>query len=150
MPQNPPEGYGQVTPYLYYKDAAAALEFLTSAFGFTEKVRMPDDSGGVAHAEVAYGDGVVMFGTPREDYKNPKELGGATQLVYVYVDDVDAHFEHAKAAGAKVIREPEDQFYGDRTYAVADPEGHEWSFATHVRDVSPEEMQAAMAGASSS
>jgi PhnB protein len=150
MPQNPPEGYGRVTPYLYYKDSAAALDFLTSAFGFTEKVRMADDNGRVNHAEVAYGNGFVMFGTPGEDYKNPKKLGGATQLVYVYVDDVDAHFEHAKSAGATVVREPEDQFYGDRSYVVTDPEGHEWSFATHVHDPSPEEMQAAVAGATTS
>jgi PhnB protein len=147
MPQNPPEGYPRVTPYLFYKDPAAALDFLTRAFGFTEKVRMADERGKVNHAEVELEDGVVMFGTPSEDYKSPKELGGATQLVYVYVRDVDAHFEHAKAAGATIVRDPEDQFYGDRTYAVEDPEGHQWSFATHVRDVSPEEMQAAMAGA---
>jgi PhnB protein len=148
MPQNPPEGYGRVTPYLYYKDSAAALDFLTSAFGFTEKVRMADENGRVTHAEVAFGDGVVMFGSPGEDYKSPQELGGATQLVYVYVDDVDTHFEHAKSAGATVVREPEDQFYGDRSYVVTDPEGHEWSFATHVSDPSPEEMQAAMAATS--
>jgi PhnB protein len=147
MPQNPPEGYTRVTPYLYYKDSAAALDFLTTAFGFTEKVRMPDESGKVTHAEIALGDGVVMFGTPGEKYKNPKELGVTTHSIYVYVDDVDAHYEHAKAAGVEIVREPEDQFYGDRSYVAADPEGHERYFATHVREVSPEEMQAALAGA---
>ena len=147
MPQNPPEGYTRVMPYLLYKDSAAALEFLTGAFGFLEKVRMTDEAGNVNHAEVRTGDAVVMFGTPGEDYKNPNELGGRTQSVYVYVDDVDSHFEQAKAAGAKIVREPEDQFYGDRTYTVNDPEGHQWSFGTHVRDVSPEEMQAAGATA---
>jgi uncharacterized glyoxalase superfamily protein PhnB len=148
MPQNPPEGYTRVTPYLLYEDSDAALEFLTSAFGFTEFVRMTDESGRVNHAEVKIGgDGVVMLGTPVSDYKNPKRLGGKTQNVYVYVDDVDAHYEQAKAAGAKITREPEDQFYGDRNYGVEDPEGHEWYFGTHVRDVSPEEMQAATAGA---
>lgn len=147
MPQNPPEGYPRVTPYLYYKDSAAALDFITRTFGFTEKVRMADDSGQVTHAEVALADGVVMFGSPGEEYRNPKELGATTQNIYVYVDDVDAHYEHAKSAGATIVREVEDQFYGDRSYGVADPEGHEWIFATHVRDVSPEEMQAAMAGA---
>jgi len=136
-------------PYLLYEDSDAALDFLTSAFGFTEKVRMTDDSGRVNHAEVQIADGVVMFGTPGEDYKNPKKLGGKTQSVYVYVDDVDAHFERAKAAGAKIVRDPEDQFYGDRNYGVEDLEGHEWYFGTHVRDVSPEEMQAATAGATS-
>jgi PhnB protein len=149
MPQNPPEGYPRVTPYLYYKDSAAALDFLTTAFGFTEKLRMPDESGGINHAEVVLGDGVVMFGTPAS-HRSPKELGGVTQNVYVYVDDVDAHYEQAKAAGAEIIRDPEDQFYGDRNYGARDPEGHEWIFGTHVRDVSPAEMQSAMAGAQSS
>lgn len=149
MAQNPPEGYPRVIPYLLYEDSDAALDFLTSAFGFTEKLRMTDDDGRVNHAEVQLGDGVVMLGTPGEDYKNPKRLGGKTQSVYVYVDDVDAHFERARSAGAKIVREPEDQFYGDRNYGVEDPEGHEWYFGTHVRDVSPEEMQAATAGATS-
>lgn len=149
MPQNPPEGYGRITPYLYYQDTEAALEFLTRVFGFTEKVRMADEKGVVSHAEVELEGGTVMFGTPGPDYKNPDELGGRTQNVYVYVDDVDAHYEHAKSAGGKIVREPEDQFYGDRNYGVHDPEGHEWIFATHVRDPSPEEMLAAMAGTTS-
>jgi uncharacterized glyoxalase superfamily protein PhnB len=134
-------------PYLYYEDAAAALDFHTSALGFTEKVRMTEDDGRIGHAEVVIGeDGVVMLGQP-PNTRNPKSLGGKTQSIYVYVDDVDAHFERAKAAGAKIVREPEDQFYGDRNYGVEDPEGHEWYFGTHVRDVSPEEMQAAGATA---
>jgi len=147
MPPNPPDGYMRVMPYLLYKDSAAALEFLTTAFGFTEKLRIADEAGTVNHAEVQADDAVIMFGTPGEDYKNPNELGGRTQSVYVYVDDVDSHFERAKAAGAAIVREPEDQFYGDRSYTVNDPEGHQWSFATHVRDVSPEELQATPAGA---
>jgi PhnB protein len=143
MPQNPPEGYPTVMPYLLYEDSDAALAFLVKAFGFTEKVRMTDDGGRVDHAEVQIGDGVIMLGTPPGDYTSPAKLGGKTQSVYVYVDDVDTHYERAKQAGAKIVREPEDQFYGDRNYAVEDPEGHEWYFGTHVRDVSPEEMQAA-------
>ena len=143
MPQTPPEGYPSVMPYLLYEDSEAALEFLVNAFGFTEKVRMTGDDGRVTHAEVQMSDGVIMFGTPPGDYKNPAQLGGKTQIVYVYVDDVDAHHARATQAGAKIVREPEDQFYGDRNYAVEDPEGHEWNFGTHVRDVSPEEMQAA-------
>jgi PhnB protein len=143
MPQNPPEGYPSLMPYLLYEDSEAALEFLVNAFGFTEKLRMTDDGGRVSHAEVQMSDGVIMFGTPPGDYKNPAKLGGKTQSVYVYVDDVDRHYERAKQAGAKIVREPEDQFYGDRNYAVEDPEGHEWYFGTHVRDVSPEAMQTA-------
>ena len=114
MPQNPPEGYPRVMPYLLYEDSDAALEFLVSAFGFTEKMRLTGDDGRINHAEVSIGDGVIMFGTPEGDYKNPNELGGRTGNIYVYVDDVDAHYEHAKQAGATIAREPEDQFYGDR------------------------------------
>ncbi|HEY8726758.1 MAG TPA: VOC family protein [Gaiellaceae bacterium] len=132
-------------PYLLYEDSGAALEFLVTVFGFTEKVRMKDDEGHVNHAEVEIADAVVMLGTPPGDYKNPSKLGGKTQSIYVYVDDVDAHYQRVKEAGAKIVSEPEDKFYGDRSYGVADPEGHEWYFATHVRDVSPEEMQAAAA-----
>jgi PhnB protein len=149
MPQNPPEGYPRVTPYLLYKDSDAAIDFLTSAFGFTEKYRMSGPDGKTNHAELELEGGLVMLGTPGDDYKNPTELGGRTQTTYIYVDDVDGHFDHAKAAGAKIERELQDQFYGDRTYGAHDPEGHSWSFATRVRDVSPEEMQAAMAGSSS-
>ena len=92
------------------------------------------------HAEVSFGKGVVMMGNPGPDFQNPKGRGGATQLVYVYVDDVDGHFEKSKGAGARILREPADQFYGDRTYGAEDPEGHQWSFAQHVRDPSPEDM----------
>ena len=145
MPQNPPKGYPSVMPYLLYEDSDAALEFFVNAFGFTEKLRMTGDDGRVNHAEVQMNDGVIMFGTPPGDYKSPAKLGGKTQSVYVYVDDVDMHYERAKQAGAKIVREPEDQFYGDRNYGVEDPEGHEWYFGTHVRDVSPEEMQTATA-----
>jgi PhnB protein len=149
MPQNPPEGYTRVTPYLYYKDTEAALEFITHAFGFTEKVKMTGDDGKIAHCEVELDGGVVMFGTPGPDYTNPKDLGAHTQGTYVYVDDVDAHFERAKEAGATITSETTDQFYGDRSYACEDPEGHQWWFATHVREVSPEDMQAAMATSAS-
>lgn len=150
MSQSLPEGYGRITPYLLYKDSDAAVDFLTRAFGFTERYRMTDSDGKTNHAEVDHGGSVVMLGTQGEEaaepFQNPNELGGRTQLIYVYVDDVDAHFQQAKAAGAEIVTEPEDQFYGDRSYRVRDPEGHAWSFATHVRDVSPEEMQAAAQG----
>ena len=147
MPQNPPEGYTRVTPYLYYKDAGAALDFITGVFGFKEAVRMSGEDGVVNHAEVELDGSHLMLGAPSEGYRSPRELGGTTQSVYVYVDDVDAHLEHARSNGAEVVRDVEDQFYGDRSYGAKDPEGHEWFFATHVRDVSPEEMKAAMSGA---
>jgi PhnB protein len=140
MAQNPPEGFPRITPYLLYEDLDATLDWLLATFGFTERVRMNGPDGKANHAEVSMGDGVVMMGHPGSDYRNPKHLGGATQLVYVYVDDVDKHYEAAKAAGANILSEPADQFYGDRTYGAEDPEGHNWSFAQHVRDVAPEDM----------
>ena len=138
--ENPPAGFPRITPYLLYEDLDATLDWLIGAFGFTERVRMKGPDGKANHAEVGLADGVVMMGHPGPDYKNPKRLGGATQLVYVYVDDVDKHYEAAKAAGANLLSEPADQFYGDRSYAAEDPEGHQWSFAQHVRDVAPEDM----------
>ena len=145
MPQNPPEGYGRVTPYLYYADAAAAIDFLTRTFGFTERMRVPGEDGRVMHAELDYQGGIVMLGTPQSDYKSPKRLGSTTSSLYVYVDDVDGHFQSANDAGATIKSDPEDQFYGDRMYGVEDPEGHAWYFAQHVREVSQEELEAAMA-----
>jgi PhnB protein len=142
MPKNPPADTPRVTPYLYYQDVAAALRFLADAFGFRERLRMPGSDGKIAHAEMTLGDGLVMMGCPGADYRNPKRLGQTTQSLYVYVDDVDAHCARAKKAGAKIINEPEDQFYGDRRYGAEDPEGHHWFFATHVRDVAPEDLKA--------
>jgi len=132
----------RITPYLYYEDVAAALAWLARAFGFRERLRMPGPDGSVMHAEMQLADGVVMMGRPGPDYRSPKRLGQVTQSLYVYVDDVNTHFRRAKDAGAKVIEEPADQFYGDRRYGAEDPEGHVWYFAQHVRDVSPEEMKA--------
>ena len=140
MVANPPEGFPRITPYLLYEDCAAALDFLTKAFGFTEEVRIAGPDGKVNHAEVRLADGVVMMGTPGPDYQNPGAHGHAHSTVYVYVDDVDKHFEQAKSAGAKILSELEDAFYGDRNYAAEDPQGHQWSFATHTRDVAPEDM----------
>jgi uncharacterized glyoxalase superfamily protein PhnB len=131
----------RIAPYLYYQDVAGALAWLSRAFGLKERMRMPGPDGGIMHAEMELADGVVMLGRPGPDYRNPKQLGTATQSLYVYVDEVDKHFRRAKEAGAKVIEEPADQFYGDRRYGAEDPEGHVWYFAEHVRDPSPEEMK---------
>jgi PhnB protein len=140
MPLNPPEGFPRISPYLLYEDVDGAVDWLIAAFGFRERLRMKGPEGQTVHAEIELGDGVVMMGFPGPDYRNPAHLGGATQLVSVYVDDVDAHHDAAKAAGATIVRELADQFYGDRTYQAQDPEGHQWSFGQHVRDVSPEDM----------
>ncbi len=136
MVQNPPPDFPRISPYLLYEDVDAAVDWLIEAFGFSERFRMRDENGRSNHAEIALGDGVVMMGNPGADYRNPKHLGAATQLIYVYVEDVDRHHEQAKAAGATITRELADQFYGDRTYGAEDPEGHSWHFAQHVRDVS--------------
>ncbi len=139
-----PEG-PRVTPYLLYSDVAAAMEFLAKAFGLEEYgERFTDAEGRVTHAAVKIGnDGVIMMGCPGSAYKNPKALGNATQSLYIYVEDVDAHFARARKAGAKILNEPQDQFYGDRRYGAEDPEGHQWYFASHVREMSFEEMKAA-------
>lgn len=134
MAENPPPDFPRITPYLLYGDVDAAVDWLTRVFGFTERMRLKGPDGRANHAEIQMGDGVVMMGNPGPDYQNPKRRGGATQLLYVYVEDVDRHFEAARAAGATILREPADQFYGDRTYGAEDPEGHQWSFAQRVRD----------------
>jgi PhnB protein len=120
---------GRIAPYVLYEDGPAAIDFLTKAFGFEETMRA-EDAGVVNHAEVRLGDDVVMLGTPSADYRSPKTAGHSTAAVHVYVDDVDAHFERAKAAGAEIVMEPTNQEYGDRRYDAKDPEGHFWSFAT--------------------
>lgn len=142
MPLNPPENTPRITPYLLYEDVAGAIGWLTTAFGFQESMRIPGPDGKIAHAEMRLADGLVMMGCPGREYRNPKRVGHVTQHLYVYVDDVDAHFERARMAGAKIVEEPKDQFYGDRRYGAVDPEGHCWYFAQHVRDVSSEDLKA--------
>jgi uncharacterized glyoxalase superfamily protein PhnB len=129
----PPENYPTITPYLYYEDAGAAMDWLVEAFGFEERMRMKNEDGRVGHGELQLGDGLVMVGEPGNDYENPNKRGGrATAGVNVYVDDVDAHFERAKAAGAKIGMEPTDQEYGDRRYDAEDLEGHDWFFSQRL------------------
>jgi PhnB protein len=140
MPANPPEDTPRIAPYLYYEDVAGALTWLANAFGFDEKMRMPGPDGGIMHAEMNISDGLIMLGCPSPDYKNPKHVGQLTQGLYVYVDDVDKHYLQARESGAEIVDEPEDQFYGDRRYTVLDPEGHQWFFAEHIRDVAPEDI----------
>ena len=120
---------GRIAPYLLYEDGAAAIDFLTKAFGFEEVMRM-DEGGVVNHAELRLGDDSIMLADPGEDYRSPNNADHRTSLVHVYVDDVDAHFERAKEAGAEIVQEPTDQEYGDRRYDAKDPEGQLWSFAT--------------------
>ena len=127
----------RITPYLLYEDAAAAIDFLTRAFGFTERLRFTDDGGAVTHAELELGDAEIYLGQPGPDFKSPKRLGQTTVGIHVYVADVDAHYRQAKAAGAEITLEPADQEYGDRRYDCRDPEGHQWYFAQRLEGATP-------------
>jgi uncharacterized glyoxalase superfamily protein PhnB len=135
-----------ITPYLLYEDVAAALEWLERAFGFKETLRFTAPEGYVNHAEAWLGDAAIYLGDPGDDYKSPKRLRAVTIGLYVLVDDVDAHYERAKAAGAEILAEPEDQEYGDRRYTALDPEGHRWFFAQQIRQPDPEEWGATVSG----
>jgi len=132
MPDESALPYPQLTPYLFYEDVPGALEWLAATFGFTERMRMTEPDGTVNHAEMELGRAVVMMGCPGSDYRNPKRLGPPTAGFYVHVDDVDAHYEHARNAGATIQAEIEDKPYGDRVYGVLDPEGHQWWFAARL------------------
>ncbi len=140
---------GRIVPYLMIDGAAAAIEFYTAAFGATETFRLEMPNGAIGHAEIVVNEATVYLADARDDMDgnagNPKKLGGTCVLLHQYVADVDAAVARAVDAGATLLREPTDQFYGDRAALIADPYGHQWSLHTHVRDVSPEEMEAAMA-----
>ena len=139
-----PEGYHSVTPYLTVDGAAKAIEFYAEAFGATEVLRMPmGDSGRIAHAEIRIGDSHVMLSEewPDMNILAPTSRGGPTSSNLIYVEDVDAAYAKALAAGATAERPPENQFWGDRMGTLVDPFGHRWTLATHVEDVSDEEMR---------
>jgi uncharacterized glyoxalase superfamily protein PhnB len=143
MPKNPPDGMPRITPNMAYEDLGKALDWLSQAFGFELKMSMPGPDGAIMHAEMHVEDSVVMFSplSSGDAWRSPRAAGGVTQSLYIYVDDLDAHCERARGAGATIAAEPEDMFWGDRTYVAQDLEGHRWAFAQHVRDVSPEDMQ---------
>jgi len=123
-----------ITPYLYYEDVDAALEFLAKAFGFGKcGVEMRGPDGRLVHASMKLGSALVMMGRPASGYRNPKRLGQATQSLYVHVRGVDKHFERARKAGAVILEEPADTEYGHRRYGATDPEGHQWYFAQALR-----------------
>ena len=150
-----PEGYHTVTPYLAVDDAAEAIEYYKKAFGAKERVRMEAPEGRIGHAELEIGDSLVMLSDPfpQATTRSPKELGGTSASIFLYVEDVDAVVKQAVDTGATITMEVADQFWGDRFGSVQDPFGHLWSIATHVEDVPPEEMaeraKAAMASMSS-
>jgi PhnB protein len=141
-----PDGYHSVTPYLCCKDAAAAIEFYKKAFGATELMRMGAPGEKIGHAEIRIGDSHVMLADefPEMGFLSPQSVGGSPVMMHLYVEDVDATVPKAVAAGAKVMRPVEDQFYGDRGGQVEDPFGHKWYVSTHKEDISPEEIKKRM------
>ena len=143
MANRPPNTQG-IVPYLSYQNGKGALDFLAKAFGFEVRGVMPGPGQSVMHAELALGDSVVYLGTP-DGYDAKRALKQRHSAVLVYVADVDAHSARAREAGATITSEPADMFYGDRVYNATDLEGQMWFFHTRIRDVSFEEMNAAMA-----
>ncbi len=145
MTQWKEDGYHSVTAYLTVDDAAAAIDFYKAAFGAEEVMRMPMGDK-IGHADIVIGDSHIMLSDefPDMDKLGPKARGGATSSLMIYVENADAAFDQAVAAGATTIRPVEDQFYGDRSGWVKDPFGHEWTLSTHIEDVSPEEMNKRM------
>ena len=156
MPTKPiPEGYHTLTAYLAVPNASEAIEFYKRAFGAKEVVRMEAPDGSIGHAELQIGDSRLMLSDPfpQGSTKPPKELGGTSVGLFMYAEDVDEVVKQAIDAGAKIITEVEDQFWGDRFGTIGDPFGHSWSISTHVEDLSPEEIaeraKVAMAGTGS-
>ncbi|MDA1264021.1 MAG: VOC family protein [Planctomycetota bacterium] len=137
------QGTQRVVPYLVYRDCPAAIEFLTKAFGFEERFRFPLEDGSVGHAELGVDENTVIYVASAVDamgHSVPKDNGKRQGLVCVYVADCDAAYEQVKAAGATISSEPEDQFYGDRSYRAIDPEGYDWNFSQHVKEFDPSTM----------
>jgi len=135
-----PEGYRTYTPYYVVDGAAQFIDFLKKAFGAEETLRMPAPGGKIGHAEVRIGDSIVMLAD-----QNPPEQGAKQMSGLLYVNDADSVFKKAVAAGAQGVRPPENMFYGDRMGGVVDKWGNYWSVATHIEDVSPDEIKRRMA-----
>jgi PhnB protein len=143
-----PEGYSSITPYLIFEDANSAIHFYAKAFGAQELFRMPMGNR-IAHAEIQIGNSRIMLAdeAPQMDAYGPKHHNGSPVSLMLYVEDVDSFTKKAVEAGAKVLRPVKDQFYGDRSGTFQDPFGYKWTIGTHVEDVSAEEMETRMAGA---
>ena len=139
-----PENYPRVSPYLSVDGAGEAIDFYVDVLGAIIRGRMDSPDGKVGHAELEIGDSLVMLADifPEAGQSSPKDLGGTPVMMMVYVEDVDATFAKALAAGATELSPVQDQFYGDRSGRFEDPWGHSWNVATHVEDVPPEEMEA--------
>jgi PhnB protein len=143
-----PDGYHSITPYLITHDASAAIEFYKEAFGATELMRLPGPGGKVMHAELKVGDSPFMLADefPEMGARSPKSFGGSPLSLMIYTADVDKMFAQAIAAGATEKKPLANQFYGDRSGTIEDPSGHSWTIATHIEDVSPEEIDRRLKG----
>ena len=132
---NPPDGYPRILPHLIYDDVGAAVAWLSATFGFSERagVRHAHADGTVSRTQMDVADSVITLGEPGVHGVSPRL--GVSGMLYVYVDDVDAHYRQAVAGGAMVVMPLEDRPWGDRLYQVRDPQGHQWTFAQHVADV---------------
>lgn len=141
-----PAAYHTVTPYLIVKGAAQAIDFYQTVFGASEMMRLPGPNGTIVHAEIKIGDSPVMLADemPGMEFRSPSSIGGSSVGLLLYVEDVDACAAKAVAAGAAVVKPVQNQFYGDRSGTFTDPFGHVWTIATHVEDVSPQELQRRM------
>jgi len=138
-----PDGYQAITPYLIVDGAASAIEYYQKVFGAIELMRLSGPDGKVGHAELMINDSRIMLADefPEMDARGPRSFGGSPVKMMLYVEDVDATAKRAIAAGAKLVRPIEDQFYGDRAGGLEDPFGHHWHIATHKEDVSAEEIE---------
>ncbi|MGA2413020.1 MAG: VOC family protein [Candidatus Sulfotelmatobacter sp.] len=143
-----PKDYNSVTPYLVIKGAAQAIEYYKKVFGATETVRMNGPDGKIGHAELKIGDSHIMLADENpsmgEGHTSATTVGGSPVSLYVYLPDVDSVVKRAADEGAKILKPVQNQFYGDRNGFIRDPFGHLWGIATHVEDVSPEEMKERM------
>ncbi len=141
-----PDGYHTLTPYLTVRDAMRAIEFYKQAFGAQERGVMKGPDGKVMHAELMIGDSIIMLGDEMPEYGalSPQSSGGAGMGLHIYIDGVDAAFDRAVKAGARIDMPVSDQFWGDRYGKLTDPFGHKWSIATHTKDLSVDEMKKGM------
>lgn len=144
-----PDGYHNVTPYLFVRGAASAIDFYKNVFGATEQVRMAGSNGKIMHAELKFGDSIVMLAdeNPQTAMMSPQTVGGFSVGLHLYMENVDAVIQKALENGAKALRPIKNQFYGDRSGSLLDPFGHLWTVSTHIEDVPPEEMHKRMTAA---
>ena len=131
------ESKGNIIPGMRYKDAPEAIDWLCRAFGFTPHLVVPDEDGGIAHAQLVLGNGMIMLGSYRDEgeydrlVKLPRDAGGSTQAAYIVIGDIEGHYQRAVEAGARIVYELAEQDYGGKLYSALDPEGHLWNFGSY-------------------